>query len=324
MSFSLPMPDDFDFRRAVCSHGWFVLAPNRWDPLSASLETVIPLDRTRAVRVRVRQERRRLVIEAGKVSAAHAETVRACVRRMLRLDENLSAFHILCRQFESHHAAGDARFGRLLRAPSLFEDIVKVMCTCNVAWRQTVNMVERLVSRWGNPVDPPGQTARSFPTAASLARAQPLELRTLARLGYRAAFVSALARDVSEGRVDLQQFERFKGPTSEMQRFLRRIHGIGPYAASNLCMLLGRYDCLAIDTELMRFLTERHPRRRFTPASIRRCYEKWHPYQFLAYWWELWNGYEQRHGPAHTWDVARVGHAITGESRRRSGPAGQV
>src|SRR5690606_29834930 len=98
---------------------------------------------------------------------------------------------------------------------------------------------------------------------------------------------------------------------AELQRLLRRIHGIGPYAAASLCMLLGRYDVLAIDTELVRVIKQRHPRRRITPAAVRRYYAAWHPYQFLAYWWELWSGYEHRHGPAHTWHPNRVGVQIT-------------
>ena len=47
-----------------------------------------------------------------------------------------------------------------------------------------------------------------------------------------------------------------------------QIHGIGDYGASNLCMLLGRYDCLAVDTEMIRFLRE-SPRDGAPPDEIR-------------------------------------------------------
>lgn len=317
MVLSLPVPRDFEFRRAVCSHGWFVLAPNRWDPCRAVLETVIPLGGEAAAAVRVRAARGRLLIDAPSLPHSARIQVRRGVARMLRLDEDLSGFHRLCRASPSHHDAAKTRFGRLLRGESLFEDMVKVICTCNVAWRQTVSMVERLVGRWGAEVRG-GDGQRAFPTPESLARARVDELRAHARLGYRAGFVSRLARDVCAGCVNPAEIEAFAGPTPELQKMLREIHGIGPYAASNLCMLLGRYDCLAIDTELTRFLRERYPRRRFTPASIRRHYEAWTPYQFLAYWWELWSGYEQKHGPAHAWQPARTGPAITGRQQRAS------
>ena len=33
--------------------------------------------------------------------------------------------------------------------------------------------------------------------------------------------------------------------------------------------------------------------------------------EFLAYWWEPWTGYTNRHGPSHEWTVAGVGGRIT-------------
>ena len=65
------------------------------------------------------------------------------------------------------------------------EDIVKVMCTCNITWRQTVGMVAALVRRYGAPAenDPP---RRAFPQPGGLARARLGDLRRRCGLGYRA------------------------------------------------------------------------------------------------------------------------------------------
>ena len=76
-------------------------------------------------------------------------------------------------------------------------------------------------------------------------------------------------------------------------------------------MLLGRYDRLAIDTELIRHLKMKHPRRRFTPAQVQSHYAPWHPHQFLAYWCELWSSYEARHGRSDSWSLDHVGRNIT-------------
>ena len=48
-------PPDFDFRTAVCSHGFFVLAPNLWDPARQSLRTVVTLNSDTAVSVVIRE-----------------------------------------------------------------------------------------------------------------------------------------------------------------------------------------------------------------------------------------------------------------------------
>jgi hypothetical protein len=76
-------------------------------------------------------------------------------------------------------------------------------------------------------------------------------------------------------------------------------------------MLLGRYDCLAVDTEMVRLLKKRYPRKAWSPARMRAHYEAWRPYQFLAYWFELWQDYVAVHGRPEGWAPEGVGQAIT-------------
>ncbi len=312
-------PPDFDFRTAVCSHGFFVLAPNAWDPAKQSLRTVVTLDEDKAVSVVIRERRagskadvsgNGLVVSCpAGLSSPQRTTVLRAVCRMLRLNEDLSGFHELCRASKTHRQAAEMRFGRLLRSATLFEDVVKVICTCNTSWAQTVAMVRNITDLWGVPAK--GTTDRGFPTPARLAEVSPATLRKKARVGYRADFLHRLACDVVEGEVDLEAIESFDGSSDELYEIVQSIHGIGDYAAAHLCMLLGHYDRLAVDTELKRFLTERHPGKRFTPASLRMYYDRWEPYQFLAYWYELWSDYTHRHGQSHQWEPARIGKRIT-------------
>lgn len=315
---TIQVPPDFDFCSAVCSHGFFMLAPNVWDPAARTLRTAIALDDDQAAFVRIAESAGSVAIRAEGVTSADTGRIRAAVHRMLRLDEDFSAFHAMCAASETHRPAARLRFGRLLRSATLFEDMVKVICTCNIGWPQTVAIVRRLVERWGVPAPAAagGDGMRAFPTPARLARVGAEALRRDARLGYRAPFVDRLARDSAEGRLDLDAIEREGAQGSEsLFRRLRGIHGIGPYAAGNLCMLLGHYERLAVDTEMVRHLRQRYPRRRFTPTSIHRHYARWAPYQFLAYWFELWQGYIERHGDSATWDPAGVGRRITRETR---------
>ena len=68
--------------------------------------------------------------------------------RVLDLQTDLSSFHSIC--------AGDRRFawvarrgaGRILRAPTLFEDAVKVLATTNCTWALTKLMVKNLIERF--------------------------------------------------------------------------------------------------------------------------------------------------------------------------------
>lgn len=307
----LGVPDDFDFRNAVCSHGFFVLAPNRWDPARQRLRTVVTLSEEEAIAVEI-AERAGGGLQATSpqhVTADERQCVTRAIRRMLRLDESLADFHARCRASSSHREAADLRFGRLLRSATLFEDMVKVICTCNTGWAQTVGMIDRIVTRWGVPV--PHSAERGFPTPQGLAAVSPARLKAQARVGYRGEFLHRLARDAEDGKLDLGVFEDGSVPTEDLFGQLKQIRGVGDYAAGHLCMLLGRYDRLAIDSETLRFLTERFPRRRWTPAHIRAHYAGWQPHAFLAYWFELWQDYQRRHGPSAEWPPAQVGSRIT-------------
>ncbi len=312
---TLATPSDFDFRTAVCSHGFFMLAPNRWDPRRAELETAVTLDDARAAVVTIRAPRPGTIRVASQETLPrdHRRTVRSAVRRVLRLDEDLSPFHTLCQRSPTHRRAARIRFGRLIRSASLFEDAVKVICTCNVGWRQTVGMIDRVVEYWGVPTADPAR--RGLPTPARRADGSTGDWRSVARVGYRAEFLHRLANDAADARLDLDALDRFTGTSDDLYKRLRAIHGVGDYAAANLCMLLGRYDRLAIDTELVRFLKQRYPRRRFTPVRARAHYAPWKPYAFLAYWFELWQDYVSRHGQSDQWSPDGVGRDITSQPR---------
>src|SRR4051812_22363274 len=57
-------------------------------------------------------------------------------RHVLALDEDLSPFYELVRSDpELSWAAAGA--GRMVRSPSVFEDVVKTVCTTNCAWSAT-------------------------------------------------------------------------------------------------------------------------------------------------------------------------------------------
>lgn len=295
---TLRLPRDFDLTAAVCSYGYFLLAPNHWDAGRRALVRPLRGRRDRLIGVEVRQRDGQLRIACDRrVDADERAVIKRQVRRMLRLDDELSGWHKLA------PAARRRKFGRLFRSPSLFEDIVRTITTCNVTWPNTIRMNARLCQRVGGG---------GFPTPRQLAAVTPARLKKQCKVGYRAERIIRLARDVESGALDLAGFERDGADSNELFDRLRHIHGIGPYAAANLCQLLGHYDRIAIDTETYRHFCRTHGiRRPKNPARLDRRivkhYARFAPYQFLAYWFELWGAYEDHVGAsseAWTDDVA--------------------
>lgn len=308
---TLPLPPGFRLTDAVCSYGYFLLAPNRWNPATRRLVRVLHGEGDRVVRVELRQSpgARTLSVATDQpaLSAVDRSRLRAQVRRMLRLDEDPAIFRDYQRLDPWARRTG---FARMFRSPTLFEDILKTMSSCNVAWPSTMRMNTLLCERIGGG---------AFPTPSALAPIEPDRLRRTCGVGYRAQRMVRLAREVCEGRLDLDGFEDRSRPTQDIYERLLSIHGIGPYAASNICHLLGRYDRLAIDTETYRHFRQVHGiKTPETSAGLRRLhlkvqrhYRRFAPYQFLAYWHELWRHYERRVGPAQTWDAVTHGPNFT-------------
>jgi 3-methyladenine DNA glycosylase/8-oxoguanine DNA glycosylase len=111
-----------DFARTIVSHGVAELPPNRVDLAARVLETTLPVPRgARTVRITARGKK--LLIET--VGSSFVPQLGRTVAHMFRLDEDLSGFYALVQDDEVSWCALGA--GRMLRAPSVFEDVVKTI-----------------------------------------------------------------------------------------------------------------------------------------------------------------------------------------------------
>lgn len=302
-------PADYDLARDVCSYGYFVLLPNYWDVGRQSLSRVLEFDESPSACVidqrsdgslRVRFDRRLTREEQG--------SAREQIARMLGLAvdaETIRAFHTLDPRWKKSGRA------RLFRSPTLFEDVIKTVTSCNVAWPNTVNMNRRLCEVCGRKS---ASGAYSFPSARKLARTRVGTLRGRCRVGYRDQRMVDLARMFVRGEINEAWLDDPGTHDDEVFKFLITLPGIGPYAAGNIMQLLGRCSRLAIDTE-----TIRHAKKVLgyegTDAQITRKirahYEPFGDHQFRSYWFELWQFYESKAGPSHTWERDQVSTTFT-------------
>ncbi len=309
------MPADLDLKRAVCSYGYYILAPNLWEPESEQFWRVLRLERLTGqptVTVSARQPGGvgtplRLRCDRRLSRAAQAE-VRLAFRRMLRLDEDLGSWR------RRHSVARRRGFLRMFRSPTLFEDMVKTITGCNVTWRNTIRMNQLLVERVGDG---------AFPSPERLAPLTPSKLKARCKVGYRATRIVRLARAFCDGEVDPSWYESTDRTTAELREALLGLEGFGPYAAANMLQLLGHYDHVPIDTETYRHYchvtgTPRPKNDKELDPLILARYERYAPHQFMAYWFELWRDYERRYGDAWTWDAETTGASFTASVLKQS------
>ena len=157
-----------DFARTIVSHGVAELPPNRLDLEARVLETTLPIPHgARTIRLTERRGKLRIDAVADNVGERARDALRTTVAHMFRLDEDLSGFYGLVRD-DPELDWCSLGAGRMLRAPTVFEDVVKTICTTNTAWSGTRKMTAALVAKLG--VEAPGG-GRTFPTPAAMAAA---------------------------------------------------------------------------------------------------------------------------------------------------------
>ena len=271
-----------DLWRTLASHGVADLPPNVIDEDARTLETTLSLPRGRARTIRIHAGRPGFALveaTAGRVGAADATVLAEKARHILRLDEDLSGFYqtALADPELSWVAAGA---GRMLRSPTVFEDVVKTVCTTNCAWGATVRMVTALVSELG--AEAPDRR-HAFPTPTAMAEAGDDFYRDVVRAGYRGPYLRALAADVAEGRLDVEALDDPNLAEEEVAARLLALPGCGPYATAHMMMLLGRYSRLILDS-WTRPKYARVNGRKATDRTIERRFRRYGRYAGLAFW----------------------------------------
>ena len=272
-----------DFARTIVSHGVAELPPNRLELDARMLETTLPVPRG-ARTVRLTEGGGELGIEAvaGAVGVRSRDALAKTVAHMFRLDEDLSGFYTLVgADGELAWCARGA--GRMLRAPTVFEDVVKTICTTNTAWSGTRKMTAALVDNLGVPAPGGGRT---FPTPAGMAAADESFYRDVVRAGYRGPYLKTLAEDVAEGRIDLEQLSDPALPDDEVAARLLALPGVGPYAAAHVMLTsLGRYSRLVLDSWTRPTYGKlAGARRTLKDATIERRFKRYGEWAGLAFW----------------------------------------
>jgi 3-methyladenine DNA glycosylase/8-oxoguanine DNA glycosylase len=286
-----PRGEPVDLWRTLVSHGFAELSPTVLDEEARTLALTIRVPRGRPRRVRVSQGDdgwARVEVLGPRPGPTVVRAVREGTAHVLRLDQDLSSFY--ARAAIDPDLAWAARgAGRMLRSPTVFEDVVKTVCTTNCAWSATVRMVDALVTHLGEPaIGGDGPLTNAFPTPASMAAAPESFYRDVVRAGYRGAYLRSLARAVADGELDLEAFGSADPgalPDTELEAALLALPGVGPYATAHIMMTLGRHSRLILDSWTRPKYTRLLGRTKLvSDQQIERRFRPYGEFAGLAFW----------------------------------------
>lgn len=284
MDLKIPSPSNFSFRRTVASHGWYQLPPfglEKW-----KLSRVIDVGKKPPVTIFLTERKNHVKVRTARpLNNSEVSMVLRDARHILRLDDNLEVFYATTDSDPEFSWIGKQGAGRLLRSPTVFEDLVKMICTTNCSWALTLKMVHGLVGNLGSET---GDGRRSFPTAQTMA-SMPLKFFVdEVRAGYRAPYLKELSDRVAAGELNVEAWLSSELPTRDLLKQMKGVKGVGDYAAENLLKLLGRYDGLALDSwTRARFYEIRNKGRKANDKKIARYYARFNEWRGLALWCDV-------------------------------------
>ena len=284
-----PGGEPVDLRRTLVSHGVASLSPLSVDEDEPSMTATIAVGGSvRTVRIEPGAKGNASITVLGR----HEEpspAVTEAIRHIMRMDEDLSDFYEMTSK-DPDLAWVSLGAGRMIRSQTVFEEVVKTVCTTNCTWSATERMVGALVEHLGrkSPGAPPsGSAGRAFPTPAMMADADEGFYRGVVRAGYRGTYLRSLADSVASGHIDLQELESDHPAgidDDEVERRLLALPGVGPYAAAHVMMMLGRYSRLILDSWTRPKYAKVVGRKAVPDRSIERRFRPFGRYAGLAFW----------------------------------------
>jgi 3-methyladenine DNA glycosylase/8-oxoguanine DNA glycosylase len=304
MKFTLLARKPFNFLSVVNSHGWRQLAPFSYDENSNILCYILQLSNGRVIELKLSDGGMDgVIVETDKLNKAERNEVTEKAIWMFGLDMDFSRFYAASRAEPKLARAKKRALGRVLRSPTLFEDVVKTILTTNTLWGATKNMTLKLVNELGSSLpkehrdDVSGATGeveasmkKAFPTPDAIIASSPEFLKEKIRVGYRAPAIYDLAFRVASGKFDLEALKTSELPTLELRKELLTINGVGPYAAANLLMILGRHDFIPIDSYALKMVShEWYDGKPITAKEVEQRFEKWGEFKGIAFWFWDWS-----------------------------------
>lgn len=288
MQFDLPARKPFRFLSVVKSHGWVQLAPFAFDEESGTLTYTDRLPNGHVLDYQISERENGITVKTEELTKSEQKEVSERVTWMLGLDLDFSDFYAASKREPKLLQAEKLARGRVLRSPTLFEDVVKTILTTNTLWSATKRMNLNLIQQFGPALDG-NPEKRAFPGPAEIAASSPEVLREAVRVGYRAPAIHELAVRIDSGELDLESLKTSSLPTLELRKELLKIKGVGPYAAANLLLILGRGDFIPVDSWALKLVShEWFNGKPVTPQQVEQAFEGWGEFKGLAYCFWDW------------------------------------
>ncbi len=288
-------PSGFSFYAIIYSHGWYQLPPYRYDESARWLYrvqqlvdgTLVPLRMTDAIHASGHEVVYFDVMDDIVLSPDQTNELERIIRRILTLDWDIDPFYDALKGHPDYAWIPAARAGRMLIAPTVWEDLAKTLLTTNTTWAQTRGMCNRLCEL-GLPYTANDTNVHfAFPTPQQIASYTPEQLDEHIRAGYRSAYLHTLAMQIADGELDVEAWHRPDIDSVTLYNNVKSLRGFGDYAAGTMLRLLGHFDRIAIDSEARAAYRRIAGRDAVTDKDIQTYYARFGAWCGLVMWMDI-------------------------------------
>ncbi|MBC7972753.1 MAG: hypothetical protein H7Z11_21955 [Verrucomicrobia bacterium] len=203
------------------------------------------------------------------------------IRRCFSFNWDMSRCYAKVSDDVTYRFIKEERLGRLLLAPSMWENLVKTQFLTNTHARHTTAMAAKFCTGG----DPFGEK-HVFPTPEQVLAKSVDELEKQTGTGYRAKYIRSLAEAIASG-FDPESLRNPALSYEDIYEQVRALRGFGGYSASYVLKLLGRFERISIDIVMRRYFKEITGQQNATDDDVNAYYERFSEFKGLVAWWEV-------------------------------------
>ncbi|HVX31059.1 MAG TPA: DNA-3-methyladenine glycosylase 2 family protein [Nitrolancea sp.] len=235
-------------------------------------------------------------LRGSETAVAHRDLAQPIIERLLGTNVDLSGYYAFADQDERLRPLVRRFAGfKPPRYPTLFECLTNAIACQQVTLTFGLQVVSRLVERYGRPLESESEVTPAFPAPAEIAVADPDYLREIGFSRQKARALIELAQGLESGAIDFSHLEELDD--EQAVRALTALRGVGRWTAEyTLLRGLGRLHIFPGDD-----VGARNTLRKWTGQDAKLNYDavhvtlaNWKPYAGLLYFQMLLLGLEAK------------------------------
>jgi 3-methyladenine DNA glycosylase/8-oxoguanine DNA glycosylase len=225
-----------------------------------------------------------MVYSKGKVGASEKLGITRMVKRALKTEEDLTGFYKLSQKDDVLRGVVKDLYGmHTVGWPELFPALILAVTLQMAPMKRSNQMMDLLIANFGDHAGFDGKVMQYWPSAETIAASTVEELKTKAKLGYRAANLIAIAGALQNGFPSMDELWAME-PEEAKERLLT-LRGIGDYSAELVMPRMGfPLDVWSAKIfSVLFFGKEPEKPREAIPALKRAAEERWGEWRGYAF-----------------------------------------